>query len=205
MENKDGNYSYFDENYEMLKSNRYKEVDGKEVSLPPIEVSTQAISALKSSDFLKYNVDEDIKTYNVYYLCDEVNMKGSAIYYKTNYGDYVYFCHYDTGELLFTIEEFIQFEKTVLDEFSKNSDVDGANSLNSITDLSRYKISQSFIKSSNNSIEASNHANIKTIISCLILVISLLSFILILKAGNIKNYKSIRLYGHNSPKHLLKK
>ena len=98
------------------------------------------MAALNNSDLLKDNIAEDVETYNIYFLSDEINRMGSALYYKTNHGDYIYYYHYDTGELLFTVDEFVDFENSVLEKLKENSDKDGAISLNDVTDLSKYKL-----------------------------------------------------------------
>lgn len=136
----DDTFAYFNDNYEKLKSNRYIVIDDKKIELPPIEVSAKALAALNNSDLLKDNIAEDVETYNIYFLSDEINRMGSALYYKTNHGDYIYYYHYDTGELLFTVDEFVDFENSVLEKLKENSDKDGAISLNDVTDLSKYKL-----------------------------------------------------------------
>lgn len=181
MENKDGSLSYFDNNYEKLKSNRYAVIDDKEVELPPIEVSPQAFATIKSLDFLKNNVSADIQMDNVYYLSDEANMMGTVIYYKTNHGDYVYYYHYDTGELLFTIDEFVQFEKSIMEEISKDGYSDGAASLKNMGDFSRFELTKSVEKSSGNSNETSGRIYINdTLKYCGGFFTALLLFILAL-------------------------
>ena len=193
VEDKEGTLSYFDANYEKLKSNRYAVVDGKEVELPPIDVSTQTLSALNNNEMLKNNIAEDVETYNVYFLSDEANMMGSALYYKTNYGDFVYYYHYDTGELFFTANEFVSFEKNVMEELEKYSEYDGAFSLNQVTDLSKYEL----VNASTNSLVNASETDVRTSVKTITVFGTIATFAILLIALSLKalNDKRRRVRG----------
>lgn len=63
---------------------------------------------------------------------------GTAVYYKTNKGDYVYFNHLSIGEYLFPIEAFCAYQRAILDEALQYPDRVGSVSYSQVWDLSPY-------------------------------------------------------------------
>ena len=91
VEHKDGSFTFFNENLKELKSNSYTEINGKTVELPFINMPEGAVNAYKNSDFAKEYISPDAEIESVYYLSGESSMMGTAVYYKTSVGDYVYY------------------------------------------------------------------------------------------------------------------
>lgn len=68
----------------------------------------------------------DVEIYARYYLTGETTRTGSAVYYKTNKGDYVYYRdyrvydhareRYESGNFLFPIKEFCELQKAIYDD-----------------------------------------------------------------------------------------
>ena len=56
-------------------------------------------------------IGDDVVVQNAYYLNGEAGTFGTAIYYRTNKGDFVYFSHSYAGEFLFPLEEFCEQQK----------------------------------------------------------------------------------------------
>lgn len=58
---------------------------------------------------------EDVEVQKAYYITEESDREGTAIYYRTNIGDYVYFAGWATGECLFPAEVFQQYQAELLE------------------------------------------------------------------------------------------
>ncbi len=141
VEHKDGSFTFFNEDLKKLKSNSYTEIDGKTVELPFINMPEGAVNAYKNSDFAKKYISPDAEIESVYYLSSESSMMGTAVYYKTSVGDYVYFVHYDIGSALFPITDFCKYQQAINDEISKHQDLDAGDlNIAGIWNLSEYEL-----------------------------------------------------------------
>lgn len=141
VEYTDGTFRAFnnDSNYTEILSNGFtKEENGVESANPPVSISAKAIEALQTNSVIN-KISSDIKVNNVYYLYGEPSMSGTAVYYETNKGDYVYYFHYDIGECLFPLTEFCSFQKAIIEESIRNP-VDGGLKVFGIWDLTKYDI-----------------------------------------------------------------
>lgn len=89
------------------------------------------------------HIDPNITVFSTYYLSG-VRTEGSAIYYKTSLGDYVYYDSiHDRAEYLFSIEAFCAFQSAVYREnivMNLKEPLVGA-IINNLWDLSAYDIS----------------------------------------------------------------
>ena len=128
----------------------------------------KALNAFQNDKIIE-KVSSDIVIYNTYYLSGETNHMGTAIYYETNKGDYVYYNYYELGEgeYLFPIEEFCMYQKAISDERKKYADSYGGVVINGVWDLSKYDINASTFNlnvkiptgNDNNSVTASGNTN----------------------------------------------
>lgn len=84
----------------------------------------------------------DSEVFGTYYLSGETCYSGTAIYYKTNKGDFVYYSHYAIGdsEYLFPIKDFCEYQRAIYDEMTKYADLDGGVDISQLWDLSKYDI-----------------------------------------------------------------
>ena len=116
---------------------RYKDNECKPAN--GVRVNSRAMKMLETDEVIGY-IGSDVIVYNTYYLSGETSHKGSAIYYKTNQGDYVYYSHNTAGELLFPVEDFCAFQKAILQEISQNQSPDmlGDVDICQVWDLSPY-------------------------------------------------------------------
>ncbi len=106
----------------------------------------KAMNAFENDNIIE-KISSDIIVYNTYYLSGESSHMGTAIYYVTNKGDYVYYNYYELGEgeYLFPIDAFCKYQKAIIDEYAKYPDRDGGISIDQLWDLSPYDInSKSF-------------------------------------------------------------
>ena len=71
-----------------------------------------ATQEFKTGEAIK-TVSPDIAVQEIYYLDSEDCYEGSAIFYRTNLGDYVYASFYSLGERLFAAEVFWEYIKAV--------------------------------------------------------------------------------------------
>ena len=140
VEHKDGSFTFFNEDLKELKSNSYTEIDGKTVELPFINMPEGAVNAYKNSDFAKECISPDAVIESVYYLSGENSMMGTAVYYKTSVGDYVYYYYHTIGEMLFPLDDFCDFQQAISDEYAKNPDADGGIDIADVWDLSDYML-----------------------------------------------------------------
>lgn len=124
VKSSDNTYTYLIEEY------------GAFVPLNVIRTNVQAMQACETGEVTVY-IATDVIVYNTYLLSGESSHMGTAIYYKTNKGDYVYFIHSSIGEYLFPIEAFCAYQRAILDEASQYPDRVGV-SYSQIWDLSPY-------------------------------------------------------------------
>lgn len=110
-----------------------------------VDICTDApvnIAALKvlCDKTIENKIAFDIK--GVYYLSGETTYTGSAIYYQTNQGDYVYYRHYllGNGEYLLPIKDFCEFQSAIQSEIDKQPNLDGDIDISRVYDLSKYEI-----------------------------------------------------------------
>ena len=119
VEAEDGSINFYDEKLKELKSNRSTIVNGETVPLPALDIPEKALERFQDGDFVKKYISPNAKLENIYYLSGETSMMGTAIYYKTSVGDYVYYNYYSIGEKLFPVAEFCKFQQAVSDEYAK--------------------------------------------------------------------------------------
>lgn len=100
-------------------------------------LSAQAMQMCETGE-VTASIATDVIVNNTYYLSGESSHMGTAIYYKTNKGDYVYFIHSSIGEYLFPIEAFCAYQRAILDEASQYPDRVGSASYSQVWDLSPY-------------------------------------------------------------------
>ena len=140
VEHIDGAITVYDESLNKRESNRYTEADGKMVLLPPIDLSNEALEVLEDEAFIKQFISREAEVQNVYYLSGESSMMGTAIYYKTNIGDYVYYNHFDIGEKIFPIEDFCRYQQAICAVYAKNPEDNSGVNLDEVWDLSQYEL-----------------------------------------------------------------
>ncbi|WP_019679141.1 dockerin type I repeat-containing protein [Ruminococcus flavefaciens] len=131
VEQQDGSFKYYDEDLTEIKS-----------SSSYLNIPEKAYTAFWDKDFVNKYISSNAKLENIYYISGEINQMGTAIYYKTTVGDYVYFYHYSIGEKLFSIEDFCKYQKAISDELAKHpNENDGSDiDISSIMDLSKYDL-----------------------------------------------------------------
>ena len=115
----------------------YLSVEG---GLPPVKAINPLhewidISAYLDDTIIK-NVSPDIVVYNVYYLWGESNRQGSALYYETNMGDYVYY--HKGAKYLMPNNVFADYMKTLYAEMLE--DAKNGKDGYTIHDWSKYKL-----------------------------------------------------------------
>ncbi len=140
VEKEDGGYKFY-QNYngEYLEifSNRFTIIDGNEVQLPVVSFSDEIMTAFMTNDIIN-KISSTIQIKNIYYLDGASTRTGTAIYYETDKGDYVYYRHHSIGEKLFPLSDFCSYQKEIYNEILKYADLDGTFSLDGIWDLSKY-------------------------------------------------------------------
>ena len=112
-------------------------IEDNYVSREPEFLNTKAMLTCMTGKATKY-ISSDVIVYNTYYLSGETSHMGTAIYYKTNKGDYVYYNHYKIGERLFPAEAFYAYQKAIINELSQYPDLEGDIDIGEIWDLSAY-------------------------------------------------------------------
>ena len=88
-------------------------------------IENKAIERLTDQDFVKKYISPDAKLLNVYYLSGKTSMTGTAIYFNTTAGEYVYYNGITSGEYLFRLADFCDYEKAMIDEAKENTDSNG--------------------------------------------------------------------------------
>lgn len=140
VEYEDGSLKFYNEELTELKSTRRTIKDGEWIDLPYIDIPEKAFERFKDVDFVKKYISPEAETKNVYFLSGESSMMGTAIYYRTSVGDYVYYDHYSIGEKLFPVDDFCEYQQEIWEELAKNPDTDGGGDLPEVRDLSEYEL-----------------------------------------------------------------
>ena len=117
------------------------------IDLPYLDIPEKAFERFNDPDFVKKYISPDVKVENVYYLSGETNHMGTAIYYRTNLGDYVYYNHYSIGEKLFPIEKFCKYQKAISAELANNPNDNGSNDIDisGVMDLSEFELKETAV------------------------------------------------------------
>ena len=138
----DGTLQCYNEHLKEMKSNRQTIKNGETLTLPYLDIPEKAFERFNDPDFVKNYISPDVNVENVYYLSGESSHMGTAIYYRTDKGDYVYYNHYSIGEKLFPIEDFCKYQKAISDELAKHSDENGSGDIDisDLMDLSKYEL-----------------------------------------------------------------
>lgn len=113
------------------------EDEGTYVPLNIVRNNQRAIDVCNSEEVVNF-ISDKITVLNRYYLSGESSHMGSAIYYETDKGDYVYFNHSSVGEYLFPIADFCEFQKAVLEKAQSNPTSVGGTNYSAVWDLSPY-------------------------------------------------------------------
>ena len=95
-----------------------REEEGEFVRTNLIRGNDRAVKMCETGEVTAY-IAPDVVVYNTYCLSGESSNQGTAIYYETNKGDYVYYSHYAVGERLFPVAAFCAYTKAVMDEAAK--------------------------------------------------------------------------------------
>ncbi|WP_294413920.1 dockerin type I repeat-containing protein [uncultured Ruminococcus sp.] len=143
VEHTDGWFSFYNEELQEYKSGRSTIRDGKEVKLPYGEVEQRAYEVYLDSDIVKERISSDVVIKEKYFLSGESNHMGTAVYFKTSAGDYVYFTNYDVGEVFMPVAEFCKLQKAIRDEIAKYPDDNGGGAveITGVYDISPYRLS----------------------------------------------------------------
>jgi hypothetical protein len=99
------------------------------------------------------NLGSEVETESVFYMSGETSMMGTAIYYRTSIGDYVYYYHSSIGEKLFPVDDFCKFQQAIKDEYAKYPESGGGVDIANVWDLTKYELkysSQETIKGDSN-------------------------------------------------------
>lgn len=147
VEHTDCSLDIYNDSLEKVSSNRLAEVDGKVTTILPIDISYRALEKFQDDSFIEKNISEDVELKNVYFLSGESCMMGTAIYYRTTAGDYVYYNHYDIGETIFPIDDFCKYQQAICDEIAKNPYADSGINISGVWDLSPYTINDNYSNS----------------------------------------------------------
>ena len=114
-------------------------MDGEAFELEMNIQHPKAMEVYKSGCMLDL-LGEDTVAENIYYLSGESSYTGTAIYYRTNKGDYVYCLWTDIGECFFPAEAFFATMNRILEESAKYGHMDGGVDLSNVLDLSAYQL-----------------------------------------------------------------
>jgi len=95
---------------EVVLSNGEKAI----VSPGTIEVDNRAVSAFLDAENMFGRIARGIVIENTFYFNGNPRINGSAIYFVTNQGDFVYFSSRHGGEYLFPARDFHEFAKAVM-------------------------------------------------------------------------------------------
>lgn len=120
----------------------YKKIaDNSIVELNSRSISQEAITAFQDNT-VTAKISPDIEVYESYYLSGEACHTGTAIYYKTNKGDFVYYNYYAIGnsEYLFPIKDFCEYQREICAELQKYPDSFGGADISQLWDLTKYDI-----------------------------------------------------------------
>ncbi|MBE6960672.1 MAG: hypothetical protein E7448_08145 [Ruminococcaceae bacterium] len=113
--------------------------EGEAYEMDESAFTPQAIEAFKDGHVLDL-IGEEVTVQNVYYLTGESSRAGTAIYYRTDKGDYVYYNYWELGECFFTAETFGKLMDEIVEEKAKNGHLDGGMGMIGDWDLSAFRI-----------------------------------------------------------------
>ena len=137
VEQQDGSMTFYTEHLDEIRSNRYTIVNGEQKQLQYIPIPDKTYERFTDKDFVKNNISPDAELENIYYLSGESSMMGTAIYYRTSVGDYVYY-----KEMLFPVKDFCKYQKAIYDKYAEYPDENGFGGadVSGVIDLSQYKL-----------------------------------------------------------------
>lgn len=118
---------------------KYTIINGQEVERPAITILEDAWNAFKTRTVVEM-IAPDVTVNHIYYIYAESMMEGTAVYYETDRGDYIYYNHYKIGECLFPIEDFCQYMQDLYEARKQQAYASGGAELAGIWDLSSYDI-----------------------------------------------------------------
>ena len=142
VEDAAGELKFYNEEYTEMISTRYAEVGGSRKQLPYVDLPAKALERFRNPDFAKTYISPDAEVENVYWLSGESSMMGTAIYYRTSAGDYVYYNYYAIGEALFPVEMFCAYQQAITDEIAKYPESGGGINIADVWDLSAYQLKE---------------------------------------------------------------
>jgi len=147
VEQQDGTLQCYNEHLKEMKSNRQTIKNGETVNLSYLDIPEKAFERFDDPDFVKKYISPDVNIENVYYLSGESSHMGTAIYYRTDKGDYVYYNHYSIGEKLFPIEKFCKYPKAISAELAKNPNDNGGGDvdISGVMDLSEFELKETVV------------------------------------------------------------
>lgn len=102
-------------------------------------VNSSAMQFYKGDDVLDL-IGEEADVQNVYYLTGEISHTGTAIYYRTSKGDYVYYNGIGAGECFFSAATFFEFMDAVFAEMLQTTGMDNGMYVNANWDMSSFRI-----------------------------------------------------------------
>lgn len=140
VEYEDGSVRFYDEHLNEMKSNSYTIRNGERVALPYLTLPEKAWNVFYNADFAKTYIAPDAQVENVYWLSGESSMMGTAIYYRTSVGDYVYYYYHTIGEALFPVAEFCAYQQAIKDEIAKYPEAGGGINIADEWDLTDYRL-----------------------------------------------------------------
>ena len=140
VEYEDGSVKSYNEHFQEMKSNSYTIRNGEQVALPYLTIPENARNAFYNSDFVKTYIAPDAQVENVYWLSGESSMMGTAIYYRTSVGDYVYYYYHTIGETLFPVSDFCAYQQAIKDENAKYPESGGGINIADVWDLTDYRL-----------------------------------------------------------------
>lgn len=140
VEYEDGSVKSYDEHLNEMKSNIQTIHDGVQVDLPYLTIPEKAWNAFYNADFAKTYISPHAQVENVYWLSGESSMMGTAIYYRTSVGDYVYYYYHTIGEALFPVAEFCAYQQAIKDEIAKYPEAGGGINIADVWDLTDYRL-----------------------------------------------------------------
>lgn len=101
-------------------------------------IPAHAMERFKDKDFVSKYISPTAELKNIYYLSGEASHMGTAIYYRTSEGDYVYYHYSSIGENLFTIDDFCAYQQAIKEEYEKYPESGGGVNILNVWDLSKY-------------------------------------------------------------------
>lgn len=112
-------------------------IEGIPTGVNGVNFYQQTLHELQTGEAIK-TISADITVQSLYYLWGENNRMGTAIYYETNMGDYVYYRQHGVGELLFPAEAFFEYQKAICETMFAYPDANSGSEIGNPWDLSVY-------------------------------------------------------------------